>query len=74
MRWKIAQYHKNGIRFVSLYPSELGNLDVAFRPKLEQATGRTLVSPVTKSFCTSCGQPVSSPGGFCTKCGARLSI
>ena len=74
MRWKIAQYHKNGIRFVSLYPSELSNLDAIFRPKLEQATGKTLDSLRAKSFCTSCGQPVSSPGGFCTKCGARLSI
>ena len=74
MRWKIAQYHKNGIRFVSLYPSELGNLDAAFRFKLEQAIGRTLVSLRAKSFCTNCGQPVSSPGSFCTKCGANLAI
>ena len=34
MRWKIAQYRQNGIRFVSLYPSELGNLDTAFKPRL----------------------------------------
>jgi hypothetical protein len=40
MSWKIAQYRKNGIRFVSLYPSELGNLDAAFRSKLEQAVER----------------------------------
>ncbi len=40
MRWKMAQYHRNGIRLVSLYPGELGNLDVTLRNKLEQATGR----------------------------------
>jgi hypothetical protein len=37
MRWKMAQYRRNGISFVSLYPGELGSLDVAFRPKLGQA-------------------------------------
>jgi hypothetical protein len=39
MRWKIAQYRRNGIWFVSLYPNELGSLDSAFKPKLEQAVG-----------------------------------
>ncbi|HEV2226497.1 MAG TPA: hypothetical protein VGR56_06810 [Nitrososphaerales archaeon] len=71
MKWKMAQYHRNGIKFVSLYPSELSNLDAAFRPKLEQSSGRTL-NPQAKSFCTGCGQPEYSPGSFCTKCGARL--
>jgi hypothetical protein len=42
MRWKIAQYRRNGIRFVSLYPSELNNLDAALRPKLEEVFGRTM--------------------------------
>ena len=43
MRWKIARYHRNGIRFVSLYPGELGNLDAVFWPRLEQAVGRALI-------------------------------
>jgi hypothetical protein len=72
MRWKMAQYRRNGIRFVSLYPSELGNLDAAFRPKLQQAAGRALNLPQMKSFCTTCGRPVSPPGMFCTGCGTRL--
>jgi DNA helicase IV len=70
MRWKIAQYRRNGIRFVSLYPSELGNLDSAFRPKLEQAVGRAFIPP--QSFCTNCGKPVSPPGMFCIGCGTKL--
>jgi hypothetical protein len=41
MRWKIRQYHRNGIRFISLYPGELTNLDAALRLKLEQATRMT---------------------------------
>lgn len=36
-RWKTEQYRRNGIRLVSLYPEELGNLDAAFLPKLAHA-------------------------------------
>lgn len=72
MRWKMAQYHRNGIRFVSLYPRDLDNLDTAFRYKLEQATGRSFDSPSSRSFCTGCGQPVAPPGMFCTGCGTKL--
>ena len=72
MQWKVAQYRRNGIRFVSLYPSELHDFDTAFRTKLEQASGRTLNPLPAKSFCTACGQPASPPARFCTKCGTRL--
>ena len=71
MRWKMAQYHRNGIRFVSLYPNDLNNLDAAFRARLEQATGMTL-GPLAKAYCTNSGQPVYSGGGFCTSCGTKL--
>jgi len=27
MKWKMAQYHKANIKFISLYPSDLNNLD-----------------------------------------------
>ena len=67
----MAQYHRNGIRFVSLYPSNLNNLDAAFRAKLEKAAGRTLGLPAA-AYCSNCGQPVYSGGAFCTRCGARL--
>ena len=42
MRWKMAQYHRNGIKFVSLYPSELNNLDVSFQSKLRCCPSTTL--------------------------------
>jgi hypothetical protein len=41
MRWKMAQYRRNGIGFVSLYPGELANLEAAFKSKLAQAVGGT---------------------------------
>ncbi|HEV2137783.1 MAG TPA: zinc-ribbon domain-containing protein [Nitrososphaerales archaeon] len=72
MKWKMAQYQRNGIKFVSLYPGELHGLDVAFRPKLDQASGRTSNPPQAKSFCTACGQSVSHPARFCTRCGTKL--
>ncbi len=31
MRWKMAQYHECGVRFISLYPWNLSNLDWIFR-------------------------------------------
>src|SRR5208283_239027 len=36
MKWKMAMYHKNKIKFISLYPSNLENLDWVFRKKLEE--------------------------------------
>jgi hypothetical protein len=68
MRWKMAQYLRNGIRYVSLYPSELGYLDTAFGPKLEQAIRRSSSQRGTEAFCARCGQPMTPRGGFCTGC------
>jgi hypothetical protein len=38
MKWKMDQYRQNGVRLVSLYPSDLGDLDSVFSQELEQAT------------------------------------
>ena len=39
MRWKMAQYHRNNIQFVSIYPSNLSNLDYYFRRKFREVKG-----------------------------------
>ncbi len=39
MKWKMAQYYKNKIKFISLYPSNLDNLDRIFKNKLRDVTG-----------------------------------
>ena len=39
MRWKMAQYHRMGIKFISLYPNDLEDLDAAFRYKFKKVTG-----------------------------------
>ena len=42
MKWKMRQYHENKVKFVSIYPSNLENLDWVFRKKFETASGQTL--------------------------------
>ena len=67
----MARYHRNGIRFVSLYSSDLNNLDAAFRAKLEKAAGRAKDLSAA-AHCANCGQPVYAGGTFCAKRGAKL--
>jgi DNA helicase-4 len=42
MKWKMAQYYENNIKFISLYPDNLCNLDWIFRAKLREVIGRDL--------------------------------
>jgi hypothetical protein len=77
MKWKMAQYHQNKIKFISLYRDNLRNLDWIFRAKFKKAVGVDLpAKPRMKSsgarFCTRCGSPVTSQGRFCTKCGNAI--
>lgn len=74
MKWKMAQYHQNNIRFISLYPDNLQNLDWIFRVKFRKTVGSDLPpkfqpSPSGARFCARCGSPVASPGMFCIACG-----
>lgn len=39
MRQKMAQYYKNNIKFISIYPRNLGNLDWIFRKKFKKVAG-----------------------------------
>lgn len=42
MEWKMAKYHENGIKFISIYPEDLGHLDLLFRKRLKEITGAEL--------------------------------
>lgn len=42
MRRKMAIYYRNNIRFISIYPSNLQNLDWIFRTKFKKVTGLEL--------------------------------
>jgi len=39
---KISMYHQNGIKYISIYPNNLENLEVVFRKKLEEKIGYSL--------------------------------
>lgn len=39
MKWKMAKYNENNIKFVSIYPKDLGYLDEIFRAKLGESAG-----------------------------------
>ena len=39
MKWKMAQYHQNKIKFISIYPDNMKNLDWIFRKKFKKVTG-----------------------------------
>lgn len=44
MRWKKEQYYKNGIKFISLYPWHLNELDGAFRTQFKLTMGKDLIT------------------------------
>lgn len=42
MKWKMRQYHELGIKFISIYPKNLRNLDWVFRTKFREVSGMEL--------------------------------
>jgi len=49
MKWKMAQYHENNIKFISIYPQNLSNLDWIFKAKLREVAGVSFPVRNTKS-------------------------
>ncbi len=79
MKWKMKQYRQNHIRFISLYPDNMGNLDWIFRAKFRETAGFDLPAKPTAvagmaKFCIGCGTPIGPPGKFCIKCGSPVSM
>jgi hypothetical protein len=77
MKWKMAQYHKNKIKFISLYQNNLQNLDWIFRAKFRTVTGIDLPARVrmksgSANFCDRCGSPVAPHARFCARCGSAI--
>ncbi len=77
MKWKMAQYHKNKIKFISIYPNNLDNLDRIFRAKFREVTGFDLPKKTNdtlrSSYCANCGRPVEASSKFCGNCGKRVA-
>jgi len=77
MKWKMAQYHRNKIKFISLYRDNLSSLDWVFRAKFRKVAGFELPSrrPLRTQddrFCSHCGHPIVPPGRFCMGCGSAI--
>jgi len=45
MKYKMARYHDLGVKFISIYPDNLKNLDWIFRKRFREVTGQFLPSP-----------------------------
>jgi hypothetical protein len=58
MRWKMAQYRSNKIRFISIYPSNLNNLDYNFKRKFREVTGFNLPINSVGTLCPTCRQQI----------------
>lgn len=43
MQWKMRKYNENGIKFISLYPWNLNDLNGSFRDGFKKVTGKDLV-------------------------------
>ena len=75
MKWKMAQYHKHHIRFISLYPSSLRSLDSVFRAKFREVVGHDMPEkPDMRAdrFCAYCGAPIREGAVYCGICGKAL--
>lgn len=74
MKRKMAIYHRNGVRFISIYPKNMDNLDWIFRAKFREVVGRDLprmplATRTSGVFCTGCGFRIGTGGRFCSHCG-----
>ncbi len=77
MKWKMAQYHQNRIRFISLYPKNMQNLDWVFRAKFKKELGFELPTLPRRAqagakYCMNCGTPTVLPARFCAGCGKAI--
>src|SRR5208283_442068 len=75
MKWKMAKYHQNNIKFISIYPNNMSNLDWVFRAKFREVAGYDLPEltseAVLSRYCTTCGVPTDSSSVYCQSCGNR---
>jgi hypothetical protein len=58
MRWKMAQYRNNNVRFLSIYPSNLSDLDYYFKRKFREAMGFNLPMGPAVTTCSTCHQQI----------------
>ncbi len=75
MRRRMTVYNRHGIRFISLFPEDLGKLGLVFRARFREIAGFELPHAVPRAdigFCSSCGAPPEADAKHCARCGRRL--
>ena len=77
MKWKMAKYHQNHIKFISIYPNNMSNLDWVFRAKFREIAGYDLPTKrsevVSSRYCTNCGTFIGLSSMYCQNCGNRIA-
>jgi len=71
MRRRMAAYNRKDIRFISLFPEDLGKLGLVFRSRFREVAGFELPHAVPRShvrLCSRCGTPPEPDAKFCGKC------
>ncbi len=71
-RWKIAQYQKNRVKLISLFPTSMKSLDSVFRAKFTKAVGRDPPDLNADRFCANCGAKTYEGAIYCGVCGRAL--
>jgi len=77
MKWKMAKYHQNNVKFISIYPDNMGNLYWVFRAKFREIAGYDLPTrrseAVSSRYCTNCGISIGLGSMHCQNCGNRIA-
>ena len=76
MRRRMAAYNRHNIRFISIFPEDLGKLGLVFRSRFREVAGFELPHAVPRSdvrLCSRCGTPPEPDSKFCAKCLRNLA-
>ena len=71
MRRRMAVYNRNNIKFISIFPEDLGKLGLVFRARFREVAGFELPHALSRSdvrYCSGCGTPPAADAKFCARC------
>jgi hypothetical protein len=75
MRRRMAAYNARSIRFISIFPEDLGRLGLVFRARFREVAGFELPHAVSRSdvlLCSRCGTAPAADVSYCAKCQRHL--
>jgi hypothetical protein len=74
MRRKMSAYNRHNIKFISLFPEDMGKLGLVFRARFREIAGFEphAFPRADIRFCSLCGTPPEPGAKFCAKCVRKL--